>query len=55
MNRSSNSAVILLLLAFEEDAKLVSLVAVVEVADVVGASDVAAGRGSAAAKSEFSM
>lgn len=55
MNRSSRSAVILFLLAFEDDAKLTSLVAVVEAADVVGASDVAAGKGSAAANSKFSM
>jgi hypothetical protein len=53
VNRSSSSAVMLFLLDFEEDTELMSLVAVVEGADVVGAvaSTVAAGRGSAAAKS----
>lgn len=55
MNKSSNAAVILFLLGFEEDAELMSLVAVVEGADVVGASTVAAGRGSAAEKSNFSI
>lgn len=54
MNRSSSSAVILLLLGFEEDVELLSLVAVVEGTDVVGDSDVAAGKGSAAAKSKLS-
>lgn len=50
MKRSSSSAVILLLLVFEEEATLESLTAVAETADVVGASDLPSGRGSAAAK-----
>lgn len=55
MKRSSSSAVILLLLVFEEEATLESLTAFAETADVVGASDLPSGRGSAAAKYEFSM